>query len=460
MRYIRLEHANTQIRKYPITGAHQFLGPWVLGYFGIYLCCSATVLLAQEAADVQREVTRLVRQLNDDRAARRDEAKQRLLDMAGSDPDQSDEFLKLLPEISDQMPPAVRDRLARIRKQIEERSAKAAVEATSLTLEASAMPLADVFAAVKQQTGNHLMDNRAQFGQEAPATPLTFDFQNEPFWSAVDQILDLAQLDIYNFAGEDALALVARDPGRAPRHGHAAYSGPFRFEAVEIQGQRNLRNPDRQALKIGLEIAWEPRLRPIALTQALTDLVATGDGDQPLEVGTQLPVLQVEVPSGSQATDLVLPFKLPPRSVTTITGLKGTLHALVPGRQVKFRFDDLAAADGETQSLAGVHVTLDSVRQNNAVWEVHMRMRLDEDNRALESHRGWAFQNVSYLVGEDGEPIDSIGMETSLQTENEVGVVYLFDLPAGVNGLTWVYETPAAIVELPVEYELTDIPLP
>jgi hypothetical protein len=39
-------------------------------------------------------------------------------------------------------------------------------------------------------------------------------------------------------------------------------------------------------------------------------------------------------------------------------------------------------------------------------------------------------------------------------------VAYLFDLPEGIEGLSWVYETPAAIVEMPLEYELTDIELP
>ena len=89
-----------------------------------------------------------------------------------------------------------------------------------------------------------------------------------------------------------------------------------------------------------------------------------------------------------------------------------------------------------------------------------MRLALDEDNHALESHRGWVFQNLSYLVGKDGETIDNAGFETTRQTRNEVGVAYLFDLPDGIEGLTWVYETPAAIVEMPVEYELKDIELP
>jgi hypothetical protein len=87
-------------------------------------------------------------------------------------------------------------------------------------------------------------------------------------------------------------------------------------------------------------------------------------------------------------------------------------------------------------------------------------MKLDEDNHALESHRNWVFQNISYLESKDGEPIDNAGFETTRQTPNEVGIAYLFDLPDGIDGLTWVYETPAAIIELPVEYELKDIELP
>jgi hypothetical protein len=146
--------------------------------------------------------------------------------------------------------------------------------------------------------------------------------------------------------------------------------------------------------------------------------------------------------------------------VNKLTSLGGTLKALVPGRQAKFRFRDLSRAAGQTQRMGGVQVTVDNVQRNNAIWEVHMRMKLDDDNRALESHRGWVFQNVSYLEDRDGKPIDNAGFETTRQTPNEVGIAYLFDLPEGIENVTWVYETPAAIVELPIEYELKDIELP
>ena len=42
----------------------------------------------------------------------------------------------------------------------------------------------------------------------------------------------------------------------------------------------------------------------------------------------------------------------------------------------------------------------------------------------------------------------------------EVGVAYQFPLPDGLTGCRFVYRTPAMMIEMPVEYELKDIPLP
>jgi hypothetical protein len=229
---------------------------------------------------------------------------------------------------------------------------------------------------------------------------------------------------------------------------------------MEIQSQRNLRQPGRKSLKLQLEIAWEPRLRPIAISQPVAAIEAVDENGSPLTVSQPEASLDIEVPGGTQAAEIILPFELPPRSTTKIAKLRGKLNALVPGRTAKFRFDDAANVAGKTNRSGGVEVTLDDVRKNNEIWEVHMRIRLDEDSRALESHRGWVLQNVSYLVGKDGEPIDHAGFETTRQAPNEVGIAYLFDLAEGIEGLSWVYETPAAIIELPVEYELTDIELP
>jgi hypothetical protein len=417
---------------------------------------------AKPDEELARDIGELVQQLNDDRATERDAAEAKLLELAGTTTAATDKFLELMPKDNDQMPLAVRERLSYIRQQLEDRVAKVAVEATTVTLAAKEMPLAEVFAAIEKQTGNKMIDNREQEGDGADeaVNDITIELKAEPFWPAIDQILDKGNLGIYSYGGEDALSIVSRASDERPRHGAGNYAGPFRIEVLEIQSQRNLRQPQRQSLKLQMEVAWEPRLRPIALSQPVADVKATTDSGQELQVTQPDAVLDVEVPQGTQAAEIILPFSLPPRDAKRITTLRGKLRALVPGRQVKFQFDDLANAAGKTERRGGVQVTLDDVRKNNAIWEVHMRLALDEDNDALQSHRGWAFQNLSYLVDKNGGQVDNAGFETTRQTANEVGVAYLFDLPEGVGGLTWVYETPAAIVELPVEYELKDIELP
>ncbi|MCI0492928.1 MAG: hypothetical protein L0Z07_08325 [Planctomycetes bacterium] len=364
----------------------------------------------------------------------------------------------------DEKPSDADRELLRIRAGVEEHMAKTAVAGTTITLSANKRPLKEVFAIIEEQTGNRFIDNREQAPEDAKAgeteIAITLDFKSEPFWSCVDQVLDQAGRGIYYYAGEDALSIVPRGRGEGPRFGRAVYSGPFRVEVLEIQSQRHLRQPKNKSLRLQLEVAWEPRLRPIAISQPAADLQATDETGRHLTVSEPDEVLDVEVPVGTQAAEILLPFELPPREVARIATLRGKLRALVPGLQVQFRFDDLAKAAGKTERRSGVAVTLDDVRQNNAIWEIHMRLTLDEGSQTLESHRGWVFQNISYLVGADGKHIEHAGFETTRQTQNEVGVAYLFDLPDGIEGLSWVYETPAAIVELPVEYELKDIELP
>jgi hypothetical protein len=98
--------------------------------------------------------------------------------------------------------------------------------------------------------------------------------------------------------------------------------------------------------------------------------------------------------------------------------------------------------------------------KNQALWEVHMRVKLNGLEGGIPSHQGWVFQNITYLKDKNGEHIDHAGFETEMQTETEAGFAYFFETPDDIDQYTWVYRTPTAIVNLPVEFELKDVPLP
>ncbi|HEY3391680.1 MAG TPA: hypothetical protein VGK58_03160, partial [Lacipirellulaceae bacterium] len=81
--------------------------------------------VASSRADTElaQQINRLVQQLDDDRAAEREAAETKLLELAGTTAAEIDRFLELLPEENDQMPLGVRDRLTSIREQVEDRVA-------------------------------------------------------------------------------------------------------------------------------------------------------------------------------------------------------------------------------------------------------------------------------------------------------------------------------------------------
>lgn len=160
------------------------------------------------------------------------------------------------------------------------------------------------------------------------------------------------------------------------------------------------------------------------------------------------------------AVEVQVPLELPHRHVDRIASLRGRLAALLPGRIETFEFDGLTEAKNVEQARAGVTVILDQVRKNVDVDEVRLRVRFDQAGAALESHRNWIYNNEAYFIGPDGQRFEHAGMQAFRQAANEVGVAYLSDRQDGLAGCTFVYKTPAVLMEVPVEFELKEIPLP
>jgi hypothetical protein len=401
--------------------------------------------------DLKTEVRRLVRQLNATRLAQRDAAEERLLALAP-------QVLDLLPR-RDDLPAEVKQRLGRIRQKLQLAAAEAVIKPSLITLSGDDVPLSKVLAALEEQSGNKIVDFRKRSGRQVPDPELKIDFQKTPFWEALDQVMRQAELSIYPFGEAGAINLIGREEPQRLAARAASYGGPFRFQPVRIIAIRDLRDPLGESLRLVLAVSWEPRLKPISLKQRMTDLKVLDENANPLAVDDRQ--AELEVPAGDQSSvELILPLKLPPRKVQRIASLKGKLMAMLPGRVETFTFDKLKEAKNVENRIAGVTVTLEQVRKNNEVWEVRMRVRFDEAGDALESHRGWIFNNEAYLEGPDGKPIPYDNLEVTGQTENEVGVGYGFSLDGPLEKHSFVYKTPGVIVATSFDYEIKDVKLP
>lgn len=415
----------------------------------------AACLLADPAAndDLAPQVRKLVKQLDAAELATREDSEQALLDLGHA-------ALDLLPAEAERMSAEAKQRLARVRKKLQQARAESYTDGSTVTLAAEERTLAETLAEFERQTGNHLLDFREQFGQEADDATLQIEFDKKPFWPALDEALDQAQMTVYGYAGEPGIAVVQRAPHVAPRGGRASYQGAFRVEAVQMEAHRQLRDAQQAGLQLQLEIAWEPRLRPLGIRQSLADVALEDEQGQAIRPLADEAELEALVTPGTMLTDLALPLIPPPRGSQEIALLRGKLRVLLPGGVETFSFGDLVKARKVQQRRGGVEVTLDEVRKNNDLWEVRMRAAFDTTSGALESHRGWVFDNEAYLLGPDKQPLAHDGFETTLQAEDEVGVAYLFEAPGDLAGYTFVYKTPVVVLDVPIEYELKHLPLP
>jgi hypothetical protein len=415
------------------------------------------LLVGQAEASADKELAAkvgvLVRQLDSDTLAARVAAEKELTELGPA-------VLDLLPQITARTPAEVKQRLDRVRSTLEAAAVEAATKATLVTLDGE-MTLAAAFAALEKQTGNKIIDFRPRFGQQPRAVNVKLSLQKVPFWQALDQVLDQAGMTVYNFGGEaGALAVVARPDDELPRAGRGSYSGLFRFEGAQIEAQRDLRNPANRSLRLTMEVSWEPRMTPIVLEQPLDQVSAMDENGNPLLIDGQQGKLEVAVQSNIASSNLILPLVLPDRSIKKIQSLSGTMTAMLPGRVETFQFADLAQAKNVEQKRAGVTIILEQVRKNLELYEVRVRVQFDKAANALESHRGWVYNNDAYLLDAAGQRVENAGLEATRQDINEVGLAYKFVLDNGLAGHTFVYKTPAAIVRMPVAYELKNIDLP
>ncbi len=403
--------------------------------------------------NLSTDVEQLVKQLNADKITDRQAAEKELVSLGTK-------ILELLPTPNDRMPQEMKLRLSRVRSRLEETAARATTEATRVTLKGE-FPLSTLLTKLHELTGNKVIDFRNQFGQTGSDPTIAVEFEDVPFWQALDYVIKEAGLKPYAYAGEmRTIALVQLDANEDPPDDHVAYGGLFRFDPQTVRAVRNLRNPNNHKLTLTVEITWEPRILPIAISHQLDSLSATDEDGNAMPIDTSQKVLESSVQSTVSSIEVDLPFELPDRDARKIASLKGEITALVPGREATFTFDKLMTARNVERQNAGVTVVLQRVRKNADVHQVRVLVRFNEAGGALESHRGWIYNNEAYLLDPDGKRIDLASLETTRQQIDEIGLAYNFATPGDLKDHKFVYKTPAAIISLPVKYELTNIDLP
>ncbi len=409
-------------------------------------------LLAQidvpEQPELAKHVAKLVRQLDDDQWGRRQNAEKTLLKMGPN-------ILEVLPHDAGLASPEAKQRLARVRNQLQVEFASRAVEASRVTLRGT-MTLAAALESLQEQTGNVIVGYDDVADQN-----ITVDVQQVAFWKAFDQVLDQAKMTLYPYAGEGAkLRVMQRDDGLGDRAKQAYYEGVFRIQPTYVSAARDLLHPAIKGLRVRLSVAWEPRTKPIAITLPLDEISVRDNRGRPIPVDGEGGRLNAAVESDVPMVDMEVPLTLPDRNARSIASLQGTFEVMIPGQIETFTLAGLEKQAEQKEHRAGVTVTLRDVRKNEDVQEVRVHIQFDEASNALESHRGWIFKNDAYMTDASGQRIEQAGRRLISQDEDSIFVGFMFVLDQPLADCKFVYRTPSLIIRQPMRFELKDIDLP
>jgi hypothetical protein len=397
--------------------------------------------------EMAKRVATLVKQLDADTLAERDQAEKELLEVGST-------VLPLLPKINANTSAETRVRLQRIQDALQDKFVDEAVEASTVTLQGSHNVHA-ALAAITEQTGNKITFD------DIPDTTVELDFEAVPFWEAFDELLDLASLQVQPFRSDGGSVVVsARDQTDGLRIERAAYAGVFRLEPVELTASRRMRSGATNSLNIQMWVSWEPRLSPIFVQFKMDSFEAILDNGETLAVSNPAESPEYSPTTSACQMEIDLSLNLPDRAIRAIKSIKGTFVSALPGKIVELEFDQLAAPGKKVKEMGSLSVVLEKVRKNGATNEFQTRIKLANAGRTMDSFRGWVLGNEAYLLDDKDQRYENAGSSTTSVAGNEVGISYLFVLEKDIKNYRFIYKAPASVLEQSYTFELSDLPLP
>ena len=327
------------------------------------------------------------------------------------------------------------------------------------------MRLTEAIKALQTQSGNIITDLREANGAEATNPALDLDIDDLTFFEALDLVADKAGVTFTPYTGDGTLGIMAGAMAAAP--GTPAmgkplliYSGPFRIQFKQLAIVKDYGNPAGTATA-QFDVMWEPRLRPMLLSVKNDDLKIVDD--QAKEVKPQVTQEENEtgLRAGNCAAELNLNLVAPERAAKVFSSLKVKGLVTVPAGMRMFKFPNLAAAN-VVQKQGDIAVTLESTEVDEQIWRVALNVAYPESGPAFESYRQGLFNNRLWLQKPDGTRFEHNGGYNNTGSDGgKISFEYMFvDAPGKPKDHMLVYESPAKVVSIPLEFEFKDVPLP
>ena len=377
--------------------------------------------------------------------------------------------LPLLPDAAKLPSDDAKARLEKVRLILVEEQEKAALVASTVTIQREGIRLTEALKQLQSQTGNRISDLREANGAEVTNPAFDLDIHDMPFFEALDLIARKADISTTFYTGDGTIGImpgmgadlpdqIGEDtPSSAPM---VVYSGPFRVQFEQFSLARDFASGGANA-NARFSIAWEPRLRPMLLALKAEDVAILDDRDDKVVPSVSEESGSVVLRPENPVAEMNLNMIAPDRKSQTLKTLKIKAQVTVPAGIRSFRFPSLAARD-VTRTMGDVSVQLESTETDEAVWKVDVILNMPGEGPAFESYRQGLFNNRIWLQKDDGSRFEHNGGFSNLGSDRgRLGFEYLFvDAPGKPEDYGLVYETPSRVLTIPLEFEFKDVPLP
>jgi hypothetical protein len=398
-----------------------------------------------ELAELARSLEELTKGLDSNKLNERDKAEAKIIELGPR-------VIDLLPPVSDDISGESQMRIDRIRSVLEKRENFDLSKPSLVTLRGS-MTGREAIEKISDAT-----KNKIKLGEnpELNKTVLT-EFEETPYWEALDEILDQMGLTI---PAEDGMEmdLATRVTSAPLRIESSSYAGVFRMVPLMVSKNSDLQNPDNNYLSISLLFAWEPRIEPSLLTLLPNTMKIVCDNGETLQPKSQEPI-EFSAAAGCQ-TVVNLELALPSREATKIKSLSGELEAIVPGRMASIAFTSLDSTIDKTLTNGMLSVTLEKTRKNRKVHEILLGIAVKDTEEVTSSINAWSSIQDAYLFDKQLNRIEHVGWSTTRMGDRDYGLSYLFDHQPGLEGCRFVFRGPGSLHRGKVEFEIAEIELP
>ena len=401
-------------------------------------------------AALRDRVLQLIERLDDPKPEARDEAEARLIKLGAR-------ALPLLPDPASVTSKGRKERLEKVRATLRHAEEETSTVASRVTIQAKAIRLSEALGLIQKQTGNGITDLREQLGGEVTNPAFDLDIHDVPFHEALDRVARLAEVSVNAFTGDGTIGITAGMPSKDPL---IQYVGPFRVAFKQLTEVRDLQ-AGTSAASAQLEVAWEPRLRPMLLTLKSDGLAVKDDKNREVKPQTMMESNEVVLRPENPAVEMNLNLEAPDRSAVKLSSFRIKADVTLPAGIKTFRFPSLAQ-ENVTQKQGDVSATLQNVEIDEQVWKVNVELVYPGNGPAFESYRQGLFNNRIWLQKADGSRFEHNGGFSNTSSDGgKLGFEYLFvDAPGKPADYQLVYETPSKVVTIPLEFEFKNVPLP